>query len=163
MALIIKDFITVRRIRLELRAQSMKIVFTNGCFDLLHRGHMDLLEKAKALGDVLILGLNTDESIRRIKGPKRPLVPLEDRAYILSKMAPIDLIVPFGEDTPERIIDCVIPDILVKGSDWKDRKIVGRETVEEAGGQVITIDLVPGLSTTNLIKIVTDRFSRRPI
>lgn len=160
MALIIENFVTVQQIRAELKTQNRIVVFTNGCFDLLHRGHIDLLEKAKALGDILVLGLNTDDSVRRIKGAKRPLVPLEDRAYILSRMAPIDLIVPFGEDTPWRIIEYVVPDILVKGSDWENKEIVGRNTVEEAGGTVITIPLIIGLSTTNLIEIVLDRFGK---
>ena len=129
----------------------MKLVFTNGCFDILHRGHVEYLEKAKTLGDVLVVGVNSDGSTRRIKGDKRPIVPANERAYIISRLAAVDFVCVFEEDTPEELIRSIVPDILVKGADWKVGDIVGRDIVEAAGGRVATIELTEGLSTTNLI------------
>ena len=129
----------------------MKLVFTNGCFDILHSGHVEYLEKAKTLGDVLVVGVNSDGSTRRIKGDKRPIVPANERAYIISRLAAVDFVCVFEEDTPEELIRSIVPDILVKGADWKVGDIVGRDIVEAAGGRVATIELTEGLSTTNLI------------
>lgn len=127
------------------------VVFTNGCFDIIHRGHVEYLDKASRLGDVLIVGLNSDESARRLKGKGRPLVPQEDRAYILASLGMVDYVVIFEEDTPLELIKLVKPNVLVKGGDYKLDEIVGREFVEQHGGKVITIPLVPGRSTTGII------------
>ena len=135
-----------------LRAQGKRIVFTNGCFDLLHPGHVDLLERAKALGDILILGLNTDNSVRRQnKGADRPINPYPVRAYMLAHLASVDFVTSFDEDTPARLIEAIQPDILVKGGDWAIETIVGRECVQARGGHVVSLPLIPGYSTTALI------------
>jgi D-beta-D-heptose 7-phosphate kinase/D-beta-D-heptose 1-phosphate adenosyltransferase len=141
------------RIRLEAwRAAGERIVFTNGVFDLLHRGHVEYLEKAKALGDRLVVGVNSDASVRRIKGPERPLIPAEERAELLAALACVDLALIFDEDTPERLIREVKPDVLAKGGDWTPDRIVGREFVESRGGRVVSVPLREGLSTTALIE-----------
>ncbi len=146
------------KIRLELKKEGKKIVFTNGCFDILHAGHVDYLNKAKAAGDVLVVGLNSDSSIKRIKGELRPVVKQDERAFILSNLKAVDYVVFFDEDTPAEIIDYLIPDVLVKGADWAIDKIVGRETVEKNGGVVKTINFVTNQSTTNIIQTILDRF-----
>ena len=158
MGLVLYDQTVARNIRYSLNIQNRVVVFTNGCFDILHRGHIEFLEKARGLGDYLIVGLNSDDSVKRLKGKERPLVYFADRAFILSRLSSVDLVVQFCEDTPEQIIDTLIPDVLVKGADWHIGNIVGREIVEKCGGKVITIPLLDGLSTTNLIKTVLDRF-----
>ena len=134
------------------REQNQKIVFTNGVFDLLHRGHVEYLEEARALGDRLVVGVNSDASVRRIKGPDRPLVPEAERAELLSALACVDLAIVFDEDTPERLIHEVKPDVLAKGGDWTPDRIVGREFVESRGGRVLSVPLRIGLSTTTLIE-----------
>jgi rfaE bifunctional protein nucleotidyltransferase chain/domain len=144
------------RIRHGLRRRKKKVVFTNGTFDILHRGHVQYLAKARALGDVLIVGLNTDASIRRIKGPGRPINRADDRAAVLAALGCVDYICLFGEETPHRVIARLIPDILVKGADWKTADIVGRDVVEEGGGVVRRIRLTPGRSTTNTIKRILE-------
>ncbi len=146
------------RIRKQLRRQGKKVVFTNGTFDIVHRGHVEYLEKSKRLGDVLIVGLNTDASIRRIKGPKRPINPNADRAAVLAALASVDYICFFGEETPLRLITRIVPDVLVKGADWKVDAIVGKDVVEKHGGSVKTIRLTPGRSTTNVIQRVLDAY-----
>jgi len=128
------------------------VVFTNGCFDILHRGHVDYLQKARALGDCLIVGLNSDASVTRLKGPGRPLMPQEDRAFILEGLWAVDYITVFDEDTPQNLISALHPDVLVKGGDYQPEEIVGREIVEAAGGRVVTIPLVPNRSTSLLIR-----------
>jgi rfaE bifunctional protein nucleotidyltransferase chain/domain len=149
----IKNLLSLRE---KGKAGNQKIVFTNGVFDLLHRGHVEYLQKARLLGDVLIVGLNSDSSVRSIKGPKRPLVCQEDRMIVLSALSCVDHIVIFDEDTPSRLIESLIPDILVKGADYTVDKIVGADVVLKYGGQVIPIGLTPGKSTTDLIeKIVS--------
>jgi len=141
------------RLRLSAwRAAGERVVFTNGVFDLLHRGHVEYLEEARALGDRLVVGVNSDASVRRIKGPERPLVPGAERAEILAALACVDLAILFEEDTPERLIREVQPDVLVKGGDWTPDRIVGREFVESRGGQVMSVPLREGLSTTALIE-----------
>lgn len=147
------------RIRRTLRRRNKKVVFTNGTFDILHRGHVEYLAKAKKLGDVLVVGLNTDASIKRIKGPKRPVNPNADRAAVLASLASVDFVCFFGEDTPRRLIQRLVPDVLVKGSDWSVETIVGRDVVEEHGGVVKTIRLTPGRSTTNVIQRVLDAYT----
>lgn len=148
----------INSIRKKLKQENKKVVFTNGCFDLIHSGHVDYLVKAKEMGDVLILALNTDESIRRIKGDKRPILKQDERAFIVSNLKPVDYVTFFNEDTPANIIDELIPDILVKGADWAIDKIVGRETVEANGGEVKTIRFVNDQSTSNIIKIIKERY-----
>ncbi len=145
-------------IRKELKKENKKVVFTNGCFDILHAGHVDYLNKAKEMGDILILGLNSDSSIKRIKGEKRPIVNEEERAFLLSNLKAVDYVVLFNEDTPAEIIDYLIPDVLIKGADWSIDKIVGRETVEKNGGEVKTIKFVTNQSTTNIIDTILSRF-----
>jgi len=141
------------RRRLEAwRAARERIVFTNGVFDLLHRGHVEYLEEARALGDHLVVGVNSDASVRRIKGPERPLVPAAERAELLAALACVDLAIVFEDDTPERLIREVEPDVLVKGGDWTPDRIVGREFVESRGGRVLNVPLRGGLSTTALIE-----------
>jgi rfaE bifunctional protein nucleotidyltransferase chain/domain len=148
----------LKKIREIYKKKSQKVVFTNGCFDLIHAGHVDYLTKAKNLGDVLVVGLNTDNSIRRIKGEKRPILKQDERAFILSSLKPVDYVCFFDEDTPAEIIKELIPDILIKGSDWSIDKIVGREIVEENGGKVITIDFVNNQSTSNIINTILERY-----
>lgn len=148
----------LKRIRNSFKTKALKVVFTNGCFDLIHSGHVDYLTKAKNLGDILIVGLNTDDSIRRIKGEKRPILKQDERALILSNLKPVDYVCLFDEDTPANIISEIIPDILVKGSDWAINKIVGRDVVEQNGGKVETIDFVNNQSTSNIINIILERY-----
>jgi D-glycero-beta-D-manno-heptose 1-phosphate adenylyltransferase len=148
----------IKSIREQLKKENKKVVFTNGCFDLIHSGHVDYLVKAREMGDVLILALNTDASIKRIKGDKRPILKQDERAFIVSNLKPVDYVTFFNEDTPAEIIDELIPDILVKGADWSIEKIVGRETVEANGGEVKTIKFVNDQSTSNIIKIIKERY-----
>lgn len=133
-----------------------KLVFTNGCYDILHPGHVDLLARARAQGDGLILGLNSDASVRRIKGdlagPKRPVNPQAERAFVLAGLQSVDFIVLFDEDTPLSLIRAVRPQVLVKGGDWDVARIVGRDIVEADGGLVLSLPLLPGYSTTGLIE-----------
>ena len=137
----------------EWNIETNKIVFTNGCFDILHRGHVEYLSHARDLGDKLILGLNTDASVKRLgKSPERPINSQETRAIILAALECVDAIILFDEDTPLELIDFVQPDVLVKGSDYKAEDIVGYDIVTAKGGQVITIQLVDGFSTTKLIE-----------
>ncbi|MGA9115458.1 MAG: D-glycero-beta-D-manno-heptose 1-phosphate adenylyltransferase, partial [Bacteroidota bacterium] len=141
----------LKSLRAALRKRGRTVVFTNGTFDILHRGHVEYLERARRLGDVLIVGLNTDASIRRIKGKGRPVNGGKDRAVVLAALRSVDYVCFFGEDTPARLIGELQPDVLVKGADWKPRRIVGREAVEAAGGKVRRIPLTPGRSTSRLI------------
>jgi len=129
-----------------------KVVFTNGVFDLLHRGHIDYLTKAKGFGDVLIVGLNSDASVHRIKGPSRPIQSQADRAAILLALKAVDYVVLFSEDTPEKLISIVRPDVLVKGADYKLSEIVGAKLVQSYGGKVKRVRLMSGRSTTNMIR-----------
>lgn len=145
----LKELISIRN---SLRSEGKKVVFTNGCFDLLHRGHVEFLNEAKHCGDVLIVGLNSDSSVERIKGKNRPIVSQEDRAYILSNLLAVDYVALFEDDTPRAMIEALLPDVLVKGADWSLEEVVGREIVERAGGEVRTIPLVPNRSTTGIIE-----------
>lgn len=128
-----------------------RLVFTNGCFDILHAGHVDYLSRAADLGDVLILGLNTDDSVRRIKGAGRPVNPEEARARVLAALRFVDLVVLFDEDTPARLIEAIAPDVLVKGQDYRPEDIAGADAVKDRGGKVVTIPLLKGFSTSGLI------------
>ena len=136
----------------EWRSAGETIVFTNGCFDILHRGHVEYLAQAADLGDKLIIGLNTDASVKRLKGESRPVNDEKSRALLLSALQFVDVVVFFDEDTPYELIKQVLPDILVKGNDYKPEEIVGYDIVTAKGGKVLTIDLVEGFSTTNIIK-----------
>ena len=145
-------------IRKRLREDGKKLVFTNGCFDILHIGHIRLLEWAKAAGDKLLVGLNSDSSTRRLKGNGHPILPQDERAEILSSLACVDYVIIFDEDTPQNLINEIIPDILVKGGDYKPEEIVGRETVENAGGKLLIFPIVENHSTTEIIETVIERF-----
>jgi D-glycero-beta-D-manno-heptose 1-phosphate adenylyltransferase len=128
------------------------VVFTNGCFDLLHRGHVEYLTAARQLGDRLVLGLNTDASVRRLKGPGRPVTPEQDRATVLAGLAAVDAITFFDEDTPRNLIATLLPDVLVKGGDYRTEDIVGKTEVEAAGGRVIVLPYLEGRSTTDILQ-----------
>lgn len=128
------------------------VVFTNGVFDILHRGHVEYLYAARALGDALIVGLNTDASVRRLKGPERPVHPEADRALVLAGLGCVDAVTLFDDDTPERLIAELLPDVLVKGADYREEEVAGRTAVLAAGGRVQLIPLVPGRSTTGTIQ-----------
>lgn len=145
-------------IRKKLKEKNKKVVFTNGCFDIIHAGHVDYLSKAKTLGDVLIIGMNSDSSMKRIKGDKRPIVPQEERAFILANLKAVDYVTIFEEDTPYETLKKLVPDILVKGADWSKEDIVGKDIVEATGGKVETIEFVNFQSTTNIIKTIIERF-----
>jgi D-glycero-beta-D-manno-heptose 1-phosphate adenylyltransferase len=138
------------------RRAGKKVVFTNGCYDLLHPGHIRLLESARSLGDILILALNTDSSVQRLKGPKRPLLNQEQRASVALAIEAIDAVTFFEEDTPQDLIAEVLPDFLVKGADWS-HFIAGREEVEAAGGTVLALPLEPGYSTTSVVDEILKR------
>ena len=135
-----------------LRRRGGKVVFTNGCFDIIHAGHVRYLKKARSLGNALVVGLNSDSSVRSIKGETRPIVPQKERAEVLSALEAVDYVVVFNDPTPERLIEAIRPDVLAKGADWAARDIVGAMAVKEAGGRVARITLAKGKSTTNIIK-----------
>ena len=145
----LKELVILRR---RLRRAGKTVVFTNGTFDILHRGHVEYLASARRQGDVLVVGLNTDASIRRIKGAPRPINPGRDRAAVLAGLASVDYVCFFGDDTPARLIARLIPDVLVKGADWSIGAIVGKDVVERHGGRVRTVRLTPGRSTTGMIE-----------
>lgn len=134
------------------RSSGKKLVFTNGCFDIVHLGHVDYLSKAAELGDVLVVGLNTDVSVRRIKGPGRPITDEGARAFILASFGFVDAVVMFGEDTPYSLIRTIQPDVLVKGSDYTKEEMIGHDIVSAKNGKVVAIDLLEGYSTSNIIK-----------
>ena len=144
------------RARLEWKAGGKKVVFTNGCYDLLHPGHIRLLERARSLGDLLILALNSDASVQRLKGPSRPLIPEGDRVQVSLGLEAVDAVTLFDEDTPRELISAVLPDVLVKGADWA-HWIAGREEVEAAGGVVMPLSLEPGYSTTGIVETILSR------
>lgn len=128
-----------------------RVVFTNGCFDILHRGHVTYLTQARALGDRLVVGINTDHSVRRLKGAGRPVVAEDDRAYVLAALACVDAVTLFDEDTPRQLIEALLPDVLVKGGDYAPEQVVGREVVERHGGRLVLIPFVEGRSTTRIL------------
>jgi D-beta-D-heptose 7-phosphate kinase/D-beta-D-heptose 1-phosphate adenosyltransferase len=142
------------------RAAGEIVVFTNGCFDLLHAGHVELLERARAEGDRLIVALNGDASVRRLKGAARPLVPLVDRARVVGALRAVDLVTSFDEDTPETLIAALRPDVLVKGGDYRREEVVGREIVERTGGRVVLVPLVPERSTSALVAAIAHAAAR---
>ncbi|HEY4644620.1 MAG TPA: D-glycero-beta-D-manno-heptose 1-phosphate adenylyltransferase [Bacteroidota bacterium] len=146
--------------RKRIKIEGKRVVFTNGCFDILHRGHVEYLRKAKALGDVLVVGVNTDSSVRRIKGADRPVIDESDRVFVLAALASVDYVCLFNEDTPYELIRALVPDILVKGADWAIEKVVGRDIVEAAGGSVQTIEFLPDRSTTGILERIRKHPSR---
>jgi len=156
----LKSLEEIKSIRSTLKADNKKVAFTNGCFDLIHAGHIDYLNKAKALGDVLIVGLNSDYSVKRIKGEKRPIINEDERAEIISNIKPVDYVVLFDEDTPAELIKELVPDLLIKGADWKVDKIVGAETVLANGGEVKTIEFINDQSTSKIVDLITSRYSK---
>jgi rfaE bifunctional protein nucleotidyltransferase chain/domain len=143
--------------RARWRAEGRCVVFTNGCFDLLHAGHVALLEQARALGDVLVVAINSDASVRRLKGEGRPLVPQAERAELLRALESVERVLIFDEDTPRETIEAFLPDVLVKGADWGPDEIVGADSVRASGGRVERIALVPGRSTSGIVERI-----RRP-
>jgi rfaE bifunctional protein nucleotidyltransferase chain/domain len=145
-------------VRADWKRDGKRVVFTNGCYDVLHPGHIRLLESARSLGDVLILALNTDASVQRLKGPTRPLISEDQRAELASALAAVDAVTFFDEDTPRELIAAVLPDFLIKGADWT-HFIAGREEVEAAGGKVLALPLEPGYSTTGILEQVLARAS----
>lgn len=138
------------------RREGKTVVFTNGCYDILHPGHIRLLEQARSLGDILILALNTDASVQRLKGPSRPHIPETERAELAAALESVDAVTLFDEDTPRELIAAILPDILVKGADWA-HWIAGREEVEAAGGKVFALPLEPGYSTTGIVEEILSR------
>ena len=145
----------VRRVE-EARAAGLTVVFTNGCFDIIHRGHTDYLRRAKALGDVLVVGVNTDRSVRALKGPSRPIVPEDDRAHVVAALGSVDLVCLFDEDTPHELISAVSPDVLVKGAGYTRETIVGADVVEARGGRVVAVQELEGRSTRGIIERILE-------
>ncbi len=156
----IKHINAIKSIVARLKTRRKKVVFTNGCFDILHVGHIRYLRKARSLGDILVVGLNTDRSVRQIKGGKRPIVPQGERAEVLAALEFVDYVVLFDEPDPFALIDKVKPTILAKGADWPKDKIIGRDVVEKAGGRVVRIPLVPGASSTGVIEKIIQVYGR---
>lgn len=142
----------------QIRRCGKKMVFTNGCFDILHVGHVRYLEAARSEGDLLVVGLNTDASVQRIKGPQRPIVKQEQRAEVLASLGCVDFVVLFDEPDPLRLIETLKPDVLVKGADWSEENISGAEVVKASGGRVIRIELVPAVSTTGIIAKILETY-----
>ena len=149
------------RIIKNLKTRGKRIVFTNGCFDLLHIGHIRYLEKARTLGDILVVGVNSDSSVRILKGPKRPILPVKERAEILSGLGCVDYITIFNEQDPLKLITSLHPHVLVKGGDWTKEQIVGGDVVERSGGKVVIISFVKGTSTSNLIGTILKKYEKR--
>ena len=151
----------LQRLIHNLKKNGKRIVFTNGCFDILHVGHVRYLEQARSLGDVLVVGINSDRSVRGLKGPRRPILPMEERGEILSGLGCTDYITVFDEPTPFELISLLQPDILVKGGDWTPEQVVGREVVEGSGGRVVILPFVEGSSTTNIIDVILEKYEER--
>jgi rfaE bifunctional protein nucleotidyltransferase chain/domain len=152
----IQSFSGIRKISKKLKNENRKIVFTNGCFDILHFGHVNYLAAAKRLGDILIVGLNSDASVRRLKGKSRPVNCARDRARVLAALENVDFVVIFGEDTPLKLIKAIVPSVLVKGGDWNESNIVGADFVKSRGGKVLPLSFIKGYSTTKII----DKFKK---
>ena len=157
----IKERKELLRIVKTLKTKGKRIVFTNGCFDILHLGHVRYLEEAKALGDVLVVGVNSDSSVRKLKGSKRPILPEGERTEILSGLGCVDYITVFNEADPLKLITSLKPNLLVKGGDWTREQIVGREVVEKSGGELVIIPFVKGASTSNVIDTILKRYEKR--
>ncbi len=140
----------------QIRREAGRIVFTNGCFDVIHSGHVQYLEEARKLGDFLIVGLNSDDSVKRLKGPKRPVNNQSDRSMVLAALESVSYVVVFEEDTPYNLISMVVPDVLVKGGDWKDNQIIGSDLVKSKGGIVRSLSFIEGKSSTRIINSLRD-------
>jgi len=153
----VKSLEEILLVRRRLREEGKKLVFTNGCFDILHAGHVRYLKQARDLGDALVVAVNSDRSVGELKGPGRPIVPEAERAEVVAGLGCVDLVFVFDEPTPQRVIDAIIPDVLVKGADWEISDIVGRDTVVNAGGEVRNIALAEGCSSTAIITRILDR------
>src|SRR4030042_1510201 len=151
----------LKRIIQDLKAKVKRIIFTNGCFDLLHIGHIRYLEEAKSLGDILVVGVNSDGSVRGLKGPNRPILPEEERAEILSGLGCVDYVTIFDEPTPLNLISLLLPHILIKGGDWTKEATVGWETVQRTGGEVVILPFVEGSSTSQLIETIVKRYEKK--
>ncbi len=145
----------------RLRGKGKKIAFTNGCFDILHVGHVQYLREARKTGDLLILGLNSDASVRAIKGEKRPLVPQGERAEVVASLAAVDYVTLFDEPTPLTLIEYLRPDLLVKGGDWKEESVVGRDAVRSWGGRVVIVPMTEGVSTTNIVEKILRTYGNK--
>lgn len=152
----LKSLEEIKAIVLGARNNGKRIAFTNGCFDLLHRGHVHVLRAAKACADLLIVGINSDESVKQIKGPMRPVLAESDRCELLGAMEMVDFVILFNEPDPYQLIAAIRPDVLVKGGDWNSEKIIGAELVEEAGGSVVVVPYIKGFSTTEIIERITN-------
>ena len=148
---------TMKRERIRLREAQLQLVFTNGCFDLLHPGHVRYLNEARQQGDRLLVAVNADATVAKLKGGERPLVPVAERMEVLSALVMVDYVIPFEEETPAGVIRDLVPDVLVKGGDWPIEQIVGRDTVEAAGGKVLSLPFAPGYSTSQLIELIVER------
>jgi rfaE bifunctional protein nucleotidyltransferase chain/domain len=147
----VKSLDELKKIRAKFRRGGKTTVFTNGCFDVLHSGHIHLFRLAKEHGDILIVAVNDDLSVRNLKGPSRPVFPLEERLEVLEAVESIDYLISFSEPTPRELIQALLPDVLVKGGDWKPEEVVGREEVEGAGGKVVIIPYLPGRSSSEIL------------
>lgn len=148
----LKSLEEIKAVVVDARANGKKVAFTNGCFDLLHRGHVHVLREARASADLLIVGINSDQSVKQIKGPARPVLPESDRCELLGAMEMVDFVVLFNEPDPRDLISAIRPDVLVKGGDWNAEKIIGADSVEAAGGRVVVVPYIKGFSTTEIIE-----------
>jgi rfaE bifunctional protein nucleotidyltransferase chain/domain len=157
----VKNLPTLLQIIRRLKKQGKRVVFTNGCFDLLHLGHVTYLDRAKSRGDRLIVAINSDRSVRKLKGKERPLVPQSDRARVLAGLESVDYVTIFDEPTPLSLIRAIQPDVLVKGADWKKEDIIGGDVVQHRGGKVVTIPVVKGISTTKIIERIAERYAKK--
>ena len=160
MNIIINSLEEASALSARLKSEGKKIVFTNGVFDIIHRGHVEYLSEAKSLGDLLIVGLNSDKSVKSIKGEKRPIVTEENRAFVLASLKPVDFVVLFNEDTPYNLIEAIVPDVLVKGADWSVEKIVGSDIVLASGGEVKNIKFIENNSSTNIIEEIINKYCK---
>ena len=156
---IIKNWQELVELRKSFKQENKKVVFTNGCFDIIHAGHIDYLLKSKMMGDILIVGINSDLSVRNIKGTKRPILMEDERTFIISNLKPVDYVTLFDDDTPQKLIETLIPDILVKGADWSIEKIVGKDIVISNGGEVKTIKFVNDQSTSKIIETILKKYN----
>ena len=148
----LKSFEEIKAIVVGARNNGKRVAFTNGCFDLLHRGHVHVLRAARACADLLIVGINSDQSVKQIKGPARPVLPESDRCELVSAMEMVDFVVLFNEPDPYSLISAIRPDVLVKGGDWNTEKIIGADVVQAAGGRVVVVPYIEGFSTTEIIE-----------
>jgi rfaE bifunctional protein nucleotidyltransferase chain/domain len=148
----LKSLEEIKAVVVGARNNGKRVAFTNGCFDLLHRGHVHILREARACGDVLVVGINSDKSVKQIKGPARPVLPESDRCELLGAMEMVDFVILFNEPDPYDLIAAIQPDVLVKGGDWNSEKIIGADLVEEGGGRVVVVPYIKGFSTTEIIE-----------